>query len=89
LLLNVTSIVSFLNIYTQSHNKELLSTIPKAVVEAVQMLVPPWAYNSGAIMTMSAVPIVVKSEKLFLSNFHRKHYPAKSTIILLKELLAS
>ena len=32
-------------------------------------------------MTMSALPIVVKSEKLFLSNFHRRRYPAKSTII--------
>jgi len=51
------------------------------MVKAVQMLVPPWAYNSGAIMTMSALPIVIKSEKLFLSNFHRRRYPAKSTII--------
>jgi hypothetical protein len=41
LLLNVTSIVSFLNIYAQSHNKEFLFTIYKAMVEAVQMLVPP------------------------------------------------
>jgi hypothetical protein len=30
-----------LNIYTQSHNKELLFTISKAMVKAVQMLVPP------------------------------------------------
>ena len=32
-------------------------------------------------MTMSVLPIAVNSEKLFLSNFHRRRYPAKSTII--------
>ncbi len=32
-------------------------------------------------MTMSVLPIAVNSEKLFLSNFHRRRYPAHSTII--------
>ncbi len=32
-------------------------------------------------MNMSALPIAAKSEKLFLSNFHRRRYPVKSTMI--------